>query len=119
MKLRYLAPALAAPVAAGVLAIPALAHTFQVNVHATNATCKLALLAVNKPNTAIDFHIINNGTIAHGIVVHGVHSTMVPPKSAGDVIVNFHKAGTYHYACTAGKYLHPTITGRGMFTIRQ
>jgi hypothetical protein len=43
---------------------------------------------------------------------------MIPPKSEGDIMVNFKRAGTFHYACTAGSYKHPSITQRGVFKIR-
>ena len=119
MRIRNIVPVVAALVAVGAIAAgPASAKTFQINVTANNAGCKLALVAVNRPNTAILFHIINKGTVAHGIKFGSVQSTMVPPKSAGDLLINFHRTGTFHFTCTAGKYLHPDITGGGTLKIR-
>jgi plastocyanin len=118
MNARTIAPALAALAGAAVLAVPAGAKTFQIDVTVTNASCKLALTAANTPNTAIDFHVINNGTIGHGIMVWGVKSSIFDAKREGDLLVNFHKPGTYHYACTAGSYKHPKLFGKGVFTIR-
>jgi hypothetical protein len=118
MRFRLFAPALAALTVVGVLAAPAFAKTFQINVTARDSGCKLALTAVNKPNTAIVFHVINDGTKPHGIMIWGVKSAMIPPQSAGDLMVNFKRAGTFHYACTAGSYKHPAITQRGVFKIR-
>jgi plastocyanin len=118
MNARTIAPALAALIGAAVLAVPAGAKTFQIDVKVTNSSCKLALAAANVPNTAIDFHVINNGTIGHGIIIWGVKSSIFNAKSEGDLLVNFHKPGTFHYACTAGSYKHPTLFGKGVFTIR-
>ena len=117
MRLRTIAAALTAFAAAAILAVPAFALTFQINVTEGNATCKLALTTVHRPNTAIDFHMINNGTVPHGILIWGVQSTMIPAKSAGDLLVDFHKPGTFHYACLAGNYKHPTVIKRGLFKI--
>jgi len=110
--------ALTALAAAAILAVPAFAVTFQVNVTQSNTTCKLALLTVHRPNTAIDFHMVNNGTVSHGLLIWGVKSTMIPAKSEGDLLVDFHRPGTYHYACTAGSYKHPTVLKRGVFRIK-
>jgi hypothetical protein len=118
MRFRLFPPALAALAVVGVLAAPALAKTFQDNVTVTDSSCKLALKTVSKPNTAIVFHLINNGAKPHGILVWGVKSAMVPPKSSGNLEVDFHKPGRYSYACTSGNYKHPTLFGKGVFTIR-
>jgi plastocyanin len=118
MNARTIAPAVAALAGAALLAVPAGAATFQINVTVTDSSCKLALKAANKPNTTIDFHVINNGAAAHGIVVWGVKSHIFAAKAEGDLIVNFHKPGSYHYACTSGSYKHPTQYGKGVFTIR-
>jgi hypothetical protein len=118
MRFRLFGPALAALAVVGVLAVPAFAKTFQDNVTVTDTGCKLALTAVSKTNTTIVFHIINNGSAAHGFSVWGVKSAMIPPKSAGNVEVNFKKPGTYAYACTSGAYKHPTRFGKGVFRIR-
>lgn len=113
-----IAPALAALAGAALLAVPASAQTFQINVAMTDSSCKLALNAAKTPNTAIDFHLKNNGTAAHGLIIWGVKSHMFASKGEGDLIVNFHKAGVYHYACTTGSYFHPKLFGKGVFTIR-
>jgi plastocyanin len=118
MNARTIAPAISALAGAAVLAVPAAALTFQIDVKVTDSACKPALTAVNKPNTAIDFHVINNGTVAHGITVWGVKSHVFAPKSEGDLLVNFKKPGKYHYACTTGSYKHPKLYGKGVFTIR-
>jgi hypothetical protein len=113
-----IAPALAALAGAALLAVPASAQTFQINVAVTDSSCKLALSAAKTPNTAIDFHLKNNGLAAHGLLIWGVKSHMFASKAEGDLIVNFHRAGTYHYACTTGSYFHPKLFGKGVFTIR-
>jgi hypothetical protein len=118
MNVRTVTVALAALAGAAILAIPASALTFQVNVSITDSSCKLALNSANKPNTAIDFHLVNNGTVGHGILIWGVKSHVFLPKGEGDLVVNFHKVGTYHYACTTGSYLHPTLYGKGVFKIK-
>ena len=118
MHARTIAAALTALAAAAVLSVPAFAQTFQVNVTEKNSTCALALTTVHKPHTSIVFHMINNGTVAHGLLIWGVHSAMIPPKSAGDIMVDFHRAGTFRYACLAGTYNHPRVIKRGIFRIR-
>jgi hypothetical protein len=118
MNIRMIAPALAALAGAAILAVPASAQTFQVNVTLTDSSCGLALKAANKPNTAISFHLINNGTVGHGLMIWGVKSHVFAPKSEGDLLVNFHHPGVFHYACTTGSYLHPKLYGKGVFTIR-
>jgi plastocyanin len=117
MNARTTVVALAALAATAVLAVPASAKTFQVNVTETNKTCKFALKTVHKPNTAIVFHLINDGTVTHGLLIWGVQSAMIPAKSAGDIEVDFHKPGTFHYACLAGSYKHPAVIKRGLFKI--
>ncbi|HWX09096.1 MAG TPA: hypothetical protein VNY33_03880, partial [Gaiellaceae bacterium] len=82
-----------------------------------NTTCAFALMTVHQPNTAIVFHMINNGTVSHGLLIWGVQSAMIPAKSQGDLMVDFHRPGTYHFACLAGSYKHPTVTKRGVFKI--
>jgi hypothetical protein len=118
MSKRMIAPALAALAGAALLAVPASAQTFQINVTVTDSSCKLALTAAKTPNTAIDFHLTNNGAAAHGLMIWGVKSHMFAAKASGDLIVNFHKPGTFHYACTTGSYLHPKLFGKGVFRIR-
>lgn len=118
MKRRMIAPALAGLAGAAMLAVPAAAQTFQIDLKISDSTCKLALNSAKTPNTAIDFHLINNGTQAHGLLIWGVKSHMFLPKNEGDLQVNFHRAGTYHYACTTGNYKHPALYGKGVFTIR-
>jgi pyruvate/2-oxoacid:ferredoxin oxidoreductase alpha subunit len=117
MHLRTIAAALTALAAAAILAVPAFAKTFQVNVTQGNSTCTFALTSVHRPNTAIVFHLINNGTVTHGLLIWGVQSAMIPARSAGNLEVDFHKPGTYHYACLAGSYKHPTVVKRGVFKI--
>jgi plastocyanin len=118
MNARTIAAAFATLVGAAVLAVPATAKTFQIDVTITDSACKLALPAANTPNTAIDFHLINNGSAAHGLMIWGVKSHIFNSKSEGDLLVNFHKPGTYHYACTTGSYKHPSLFGKGVFKIR-
>jgi hypothetical protein len=118
MHKRYLATAFAAITAAAVLAVPASAQKYQVNVTIKDGSCSPALLSVNTPNTQIVFHVINNGTIAHGLLIWGVKSSMVKPQSAADIGVNFHKAGAFHFACTTGSYFHPKLFGKGVFLIK-
>jgi hypothetical protein len=101
-----------------ILAVPAFALTSQINVNVKDGSCSLALTSSKTPNTAILFHLINNGTVAHGLMIWGVKSTMVPPKQSANVLVNFHKIGTYHYACTTGNYKHPATYGKGVFKIK-
>ena len=105
-----LAAALAAPASAG----PA---TAQVNVVETAATCHLTLSSVSSSKSLILFHIVNNSSVPRGIVVMGVHSTMALPMGEANLYVRFHGAGSYPFACTAGSYSHPAITGRGIFRI--
>jgi hypothetical protein len=118
MKKRMIALALAAIAGAALLVGPAAAQTFQINVTMTDSSCKLALNGAKTPNTSIDFHLTNNGAAAHGLMIWGVKSHMFASKDAGDLIVNFHKAGTFHYACTTGSYFHPKLFGKGVFKIR-
>src|SRR6476469_10521163 len=59
-----LATALAALLAAPATARPALTH--QVNVTVTDGGCTLQYNSVSRRNTTILFHVINNGTVAHG-----------------------------------------------------
>ena len=118
MNARKVVPAVAALVGAVVLAGPAAAQTFQINVTMTDTGCKLALTSAKKPNTAIDFHLKNMGSQAHGLLIWGVKSHIFAPQSEGDLLVNFHKPGAFHYACTTGSYRHPVLFGKGVFTIR-
>jgi hypothetical protein len=118
MNARTIAPAVAALAGAALLAVPAAAQTFQIGVKVTDSSCKLALTAANKPNTAINFHIVNNGAASHGFMIWGVKSHIFNTKTEGDLLVNFHKPGTFHYACTTGSYKHPKLFGKGVFTIR-
>jgi hypothetical protein len=121
MHARTLAAALVALAATVVLAVPALAGpaTGQVNVRETNSTCKLTFATVGSQKRLILFHIINNGTVPHGIIVWGVKSTMALPKGEANLFVKFRKGGKYNYACTAGSYKHPSIIRRGVFVIKK
>jgi hypothetical protein len=118
MHARTISLALAGLAGAAILAVPASALTFQVNVKLSDSSCKLALNSAKAPNTAINFHPVNSGTVAHGLMIWGVKSHMFKPAGEGDLLVNFHKAGTFHYACTTGSYYHPKLYGKGVFTIR-
>jgi Cupredoxin-like domain len=118
MHKRTIGTLLAAVVAAAVLAVPAFAQTYQVNVTIKDGSCTPALLSVKTPNTSILFHVINDGTIAHGLLIWGVKSGMVKPQASADIGVNFHKAGTFHFACTTGSYFHPVLFGKGVFKVR-
>jgi plastocyanin len=109
--------ALAVVVATAVLAVPASAFTFQVNVTMNDGSCSPALLSVATPNTAIVFHLINNGTVAHGLTIWGDKSMMIPANQSGNIEVNFFRPGTYRFACTTGAVQHPTVYGKGVFQI--
>ena len=118
MNVRLMA-SFVALVATAVLAVPALAGpaTGQVRVTATNSSCTLAGTPVSSDKRLVLFHIVNNGSVPHGILVWGVRSTMALPHGEANLYVKFRAAGTYHYSCTAGSYLHPSIIGHGLFKI--
>jgi hypothetical protein len=120
MRIRAFLAGLAAVMAVLLVAAPAFSGpgTAQINVTETNKTCHLALLSVSKVHTLILFHLINNGTVPHGIMIGTVKSGMALPKGSGNLYFNFKHPGHFHYACTAGAYAHPSIIARGIFTIR-
>jgi hypothetical protein len=117
MSKRFFVTAFAALAAAAVLALPAFALTAQNNLTVKDSSCRLALSSMKLPTTAVMFHLINNGTVAHGLLVWGVKSSMIRPNEQGNLLVDFHHVGTYHYACTTGSYLHPKVYGKGVFKI--
>jgi len=120
MRLRVLLAGVAALAALLLVAGPAFSGraTAQINVTETNSSCHLALTSVSKVHTLILFHLINNGTVPHGIMIGRTKSGMALPKGVGQLYFNFKHPGRWHYACTAGSYAHPSIIGQGVFTIR-
>jgi hypothetical protein len=118
MRLRFIAPA-AAAIAAAVLAAPVSAGsaTAQVQVMESSTTCHVTLARVGSNKRLILFHIVNNSSTPRGVIVWGVHSTMAFPNGEANLFVNFRGPGNYPFACTAGSYSHPTITGHGIFSI--
>jgi plastocyanin len=118
MRTRFAAAAAAALALGAVLAVPAFALTYQTNVTETNAACTFGRASVSHRNTMILFHFINTGSVPHGLIVWGVHSTMAPPKEEANLYVKFPGPGRYPYACAAGAYSHPSIIARGIFEIR-
>jgi hypothetical protein len=118
MRMRFVAP-VAAAIGAAVLAAPVSAGpaTAQVQVMESSTTCHVTLTRVGSNKRLILFHIINNSSVPRGIIVWGVHSTMALPRGEANLYVNFRGPGNYPFACTAGSYSHPTITGRGTFSI--
>ena len=118
MRLRFMAPA-AAVIAAAAFAAPVTAGdaTFQVQVVQSAKTCHVTLSTVDTTKRLILFHIINNSSTPRGVIVWGVQSTMALPGQSANLYVNFRGPGSYPLLCTAGSYNHPTITGRGTFSI--
>jgi hypothetical protein len=98
-------------------AVPAFARTtdtFQVNVTATDSSCKLAVNSVSAANTRIVFHVVNNGHRKHGFTIVRKSTPLLKPAGETALIVNFGKSGRWAYACTGGTTSHM----RGWFTIR-
>jgi hypothetical protein len=118
MRMRFVIP-VAAAIGAAILAAPVSAGsaTAQVEVMESSTTCHVTLTRVGTNKRLILFHIINNSLVPRGIIVWGVHSTMALPKGEANLYVNFRGPGNYPFFCTAGSYSHPTITGRGTFSI--
>ncbi|HSX22644.1 MAG TPA: hypothetical protein VLE97_07740 [Gaiellaceae bacterium] len=83
----------------------------------SSTSCHVTLSRVGSSERLILFHMINNSSVPRGIIVWGVHSTMTLPQQSANLYVNFRGPGNYPFACTAGAYSHPTITGRGTFSI--
>ncbi|HLY95549.1 MAG TPA: hypothetical protein VKP14_11950 [Gaiellaceae bacterium] len=118
MRLRFITP-VAAMIAAAAFAAPVTAGdaTFQVQVMESALTCHVTLSTVDTSKRLILFHIINNSSTPRGIMVWGVQSTMALPNQSANLYVMFRGPGNYPLVCTAGSYNHPTITGRGTFSI--
>jgi len=118
MRLRFVVP-VAAMIAAAAFAAPVTAGdaTFQVQVTESATTCHISLSTVNTSKRLILFHIVNKSTTPRGIIVWGVQSTMALPRGEANLFVMFRNPGSYPFVCTAGSYNHPTITGRGLFSI--
>jgi hypothetical protein len=117
MQIRRLCLGLAVLAVGAGAAAPALARsgdTFQVNVIATDSTCKLALNAVSAANTRIVFNVVNNGKRKHGFTIVRKSTPLLKAGGQTDLIVNFGKSGRWAYACTGGTTKHM----RGWFTIR-
>jgi plastocyanin len=117
MRFRSLYLGVAALAVCAGFAVPALARStdsFQVNVTATDSSCKLAVNAVSAANTRIIFHVVNNGHRKHGFTVSRKSTPLLAPKGETSLIVNFGKSGRWAYACTGGTTSHM----RGWFTIR-
>jgi hypothetical protein len=116
--MRHLAIALGLATAIAVLlAAPATAHralTHQVNVTVTNGGCTLQNTSVSRRNTTILFHVINNGSVAHGFNIWGVRSGFIKPHQEGQFMVNFRKPGHFAYTCVTQN----GVFKKGMFTIR-
>ncbi len=123
MRSRILAAVGVAVASAAVLAGPASAGpmlTHQVNVTITNGGCRLQLTSVSHRNTTILFHVINDGDLPAGIVIHSLESKFAAPNvGASDLEITFHGPGRYRYRCVRGSYVHPSTIARGVFTIRR
>jgi plastocyanin len=107
-----LASALAVLLTTPATARPALTH--QVNVTVTNGGCALQTTSVSRRNTTILFHVINNGSVAHGFTIWGVRSGFIKPHQESQFLVNFRKPGRYTYTCSTQNGTFK----KGMFTIR-
>ena len=109
-----LAATAAALLAAPVSARPAL--TLGMNVTITNGSCVLGYTSVSHRNTRIVFHIINNGSVAHGFDISTqFKSGLIKPHQESTLVANFGRPGVYPYACVAP---HSTVK-KGVFTIRK
>jgi hypothetical protein len=108
-----LATALAVLLAAPATARRALTH--QVNVTVTDGGCALQNTSVSRRNTKILFHVINNGSVAHGFNIWGVRSGFIRPHQEGRFYVNFRKPGRFAYTCITQN----GVLKKGTFTIRK
>ena len=106
--------AVAALPAAPAVARPAL--TLGVNVTITNTSCVLGYTSVSHRNTRIVFHLINNGSVAHGFDISTrFKSGLIKPHQESTLVADFGRPGAYPYACVAA---HSTVK-KGVFTIRR
>ena len=113
LGLGMVAAIVVALVAAPALARPALSLNNRVTI--TNSSCVLGYTSVSRRNTRIVFHIINNGSVAHGFDVSAkFKSGLVKPHQESTLVANFGRPGAYRYACVAA---HSTVK-KGIFTIR-
>jgi len=108
------ATAVAALPAASAVARPTL--TLGVNVTITNTSCVLGYTSVSHRNTRIVFHLINNGSVAHGFDISTrFKSGLIKPHQESTLVADFGRPGAYPYACVAA---HSTVK-KGVFTIRR
>jgi hypothetical protein len=114
----HIGVALLAVTVAALLAAPAFTRsTLSLNnpVTITNSKCVLGYTSVSHRNTRIVFHIINNGSVAHGFDVSAKYkSGLVKAHQESTLVANFTRAGAYPYACVAA---HSTVK-KGVFIIR-
>ena len=76
----------------------------------------LGYTSVSHRNTRIVFHIINNGSVAHGFDISAkFKSGLVKAHQESTLVANFGRPGAYRYACVAA---HSTVK-KGVFTIRK
>jgi hypothetical protein len=111
-----------AAIAAAVLTAPVSAGRalrYQVDVTVTNAGCTIDHTSVSHRNTTILFHVINAGDVPHGFSIHGLRSGMLQAHQEGRFYVDFGKPGHWTYLCVAGRYPHPKVLKRAVFTIRK
>jgi hypothetical protein len=100
--------------AAPAVARPAL--TLGGNVTITNTSCVLGYTSVSHRNTRIVFHLINNGSVAHGFDISTrFKSGLIKPHQESTLVADFGRPGAYPYACVAA---HSTVK-KGVFTIRR
>jgi len=111
-----------AAIAAAILAVPASAQrtlTYQVDITVTNTGCTIDHPSVSHRNTTILFHVVNAGDVPHGFSIYGLRSGMFKAHQEGRFQVKFRGPGSYKYLCVAGRYPHPKVLRRGVFTIRR
>jgi plastocyanin len=118
MRAHVLVAVLATTVAA-ILAAPASALDYQVNVTITDGGCSLDTPSVSRRNTGILFHVINNGSVPHSFSIWGVSSGTFPAHREGHFGVQFRGPGTYRFQCLVGRNPHAKVFKRGIFTIRK
>jgi hypothetical protein len=119
MRARIPAVLAAATAVAALPAAPAVARptlTLGVNVTITNTSCVLGYTSVSHRNTRIVFHLINNGSVAHGFDISTrFKSGLIKPHQESTLVADFGRPGAYPYACVAA---HSTVK-KGVFTIRR
>jgi hypothetical protein len=118
MRVHIGVAALLAAIVAALLAAPAFTRsTLSLNnpVTITNTKCTLGYTSVSHRNTRIVFHIINNGSVAHGFDVSAKYkSGLVKAHQESTLVADFGRPGAYRYACVSA---HSTVK-KGVFTIR-